>query len=92
MHAILLFCYICNIVHSGSKVYIPKAMSNDKLSRKKLRMFNDSLDENVVLYKMIQSLPLNVEQLASNELQELIRRWDSERELFYDHIVQYFKI
>jgi len=23
---------------------------------------------------------------------ELIRRWDSERELFYDHIVQYFKI
>jgi len=24
--------------------------------------------------------------------QELIRRWDSERELFYDHIVQYFKI
>jgi len=24
--------------------------------------------------------------------QELIRRRDSERELFYDHIVQYFKI
>jgi len=24
--------------------------------------------------------------------QELSRRWDSERELFYDHIVQYFKI
>jgi len=25
-------------------------------------------------------------------IQEIIRRWDSERELFYDHIVQYFKI
>jgi len=25
-------------------------------------------------------------------VQELIRRWDSEREHFNDHIVQYFKI
>jgi len=24
--------------------------------------------------------------------QELIRRWDSERDLFYDHIIQYIKI
>ena len=31
-------------------------------------LVNDSLDENVVLYKMIQSLPLSVEQLANNEL------------------------